>query len=240
MRYPGGVEALRGVDLDIDAGDFAVVVGASGSGKTTLLKCLNGSVRPARGTVTVNGTSMALARGRELREARRRIALIPQHLDLIGGSSVLANTLIGRLGAVPPLGGLLGVFSKEDRRAALHSLERVGLAGKEGRRVDTLSGGEQQRVAICRSLAQVPAVMVADEPVASLDSLLAARIMDILRGINRQDGITVVVALHDLELAELYATRIIALDRGTVVHSGPRKEMTSRDLRRLLQEVSSP
>jgi phosphonate transport system ATP-binding protein len=233
--YPGGVVALRGVDFEVDEGDFSVLVGPSGGGKSTLLRSLNGSVRPATGSVVVGGTNVVAVTGGRLRRLRREIAFIPQQFNLVKRSSVLANVLAGRLGHVGVVPGLLGRFSRESREIALRNVERVGLGDKAARRVDTLSGGEQQRVAIARSLTQEPRIVLADEPVSSLDHDLATQILEIFEAINREDGITVVVALHDLGLARAFAGRIVALDRGRVAYSGGGDGLTLEQLRELIR-----
>jgi phosphonate transport system ATP-binding protein len=235
--YPGGVVALRGVDLDVPEGDFAVLVGPSGSGKSTLLRTLNGLVRPAAGSVVVDGKDVATATASELRELRQGIAFIPQHFNLVERSSVLTNTLAGRLAHVGLVPGLLGRFPPESRELALRTLDRIGLGDKAGRRVDSLSGGEQQRVAIARALAQQPRMIVADEPVSNLDHGLARRILEIFETINREDGVTVVVALHDLRLAKTFANRIVVLHRGRVAYSGGRDERTLEQLGELTERA---
>lgn len=231
--YPGGTVALTGVDLDIAAGDFSVLVGRSGGGKSTLLRALNGSIKPTTGSVVVDGIDLGRVKGSELRTLRSGIAFIPQQFNLIKRSSVLSNALAGALGRVGVLPGLLGMFPSEDRQLALANIERMGLQAKRHRRVDTLSGGEQQRVAICRSFTQQPSVILADEPVSNLDHHLAEQIMETLREINRRDGITLVVALHDLRLALGYADSIVVLNDGSVVFSGTSHGVSYDDLKEL-------
>lgn len=228
--YPGGTAGLRGVELDVRPGEFMAIVGPSGAGKSTLLRCLKGLVRPARGSILVGGVDVTRVKDRDLREVTRTLALIPQQLHLVPRLSVLASVLTGRLGHVGLVRGLLGLYSGEDRRIALDQIARVGLGDKADRRVDTLSGGEQQRVAICRALAQRPELILADEPVSSLEHALATTVMEILRDINRRDGIGVVIALHDLRLVEAFADRVIALERGSVVYDGSCTGMTQEDL----------
>lgn len=231
--YPSGTAALRGVDLHVRERSFTVLVGPSGGGKTTLLKCINGSVKPTGGTVVVDGTDVAGAGESGLRALRRRIAVIPQQFNLIRRSSVRANALAGRLAHVGLVPGLLGLFPHADKQIAGDNLARLGLADKALRRVDTLSGGEQQRVAICRALTQEPRIILADEPVSNLDHKLAATTMEILRTINEQDGITLVVALHDVRLARAYADRIVLLNAGCVLFDGSPSDITLADLSEL-------
>jgi phosphonate transport system ATP-binding protein len=227
VTYRGGIAALRGVDLEVAEGKITVLIGPSGAGKTTLLRCLNGFVRPTSGEIRLGDTDIVKANSATIRRLRRAVAVIPQHFNLVKRASVATNVLTGRLGHVGLMAGLLGAFSREDLGLAGRNVSRMELDGKADRRVDTLSGGEQQRVAIARALTQQPAIIVADEPVSNLDQELAIRIMEIFKRINREDGITMVIALHDLRVAERYADRIVALDRGVVVYSGGFAGLTS-------------
>jgi phosphonate transport system ATP-binding protein len=221
VAFPPAPPVLDGLDLVVRRGEFLVVLGRSGAGKTTLLRSLNRLVEPAAGTVRVAGHPVTGAGAAELRAARRRIGMIFQQFNLVRRASVIDNVLAGRLGYVPVLGSLLGRFPAPDRARALACLERVGLAHLAGRRADTLSGGEQQRVAIARVLAQAPDVVLADEPTASLDPALTGVIMDILRRINREEGLTLVVSQHQLPTALAYASRIVGLRAGRIVFDGP-------------------
>ena len=224
--FPPAVAAVDGVDLAVAPGEFVVVLGRSGSGKTTLLRALNRLVEPTAGSVRVAGRAVTGAGAAELRAARRQIGVIFQQFNLVRRASVLDNVLAGRLGYVPSLPSLLGRFPPADRALARECLGRVGLAHLAERRADTLSGGEQQRVAIARALAQAPAVVLADEPTASLDPALTGSIMDILRRINVDGGLTLVVSQHQLETALAYATRIVGLRRGRVTFDGPPASVT--------------
>ena len=201
-------------------GEFVVVLGRSGAGKTTFLRAINRLVEPTAGTITIAGRDVTAAGPAELREIRRHTGMIFQQFNLVRRASVLENVLAGRLGYVPSLPSLLGRFPARDREVALACLAEVGLAGFDARRADTLSGGEQQRVAIARALAQSPDVILADEPTASLDPQLTGSIMDILRRINVEHGLTLVVSQHQLETALAYATRIVGLRRGRVIFDG--------------------
>jgi phosphonate transport system ATP-binding protein len=223
--FPPAVAAVDGVDLAVAPGEFVVILGRSGSGKTTLLRALNRLVEPTAGSVRVAGRAVTGAGAAELRAARRRIGVIFQQFNLVRRASVLDNVLAGRLGYVPSLPSLLGRFPAVDRALARECLGRVGLAHLAERRADTLSGGEQQRVAIARALAQAPAVVLADEPTASLDPALTTDIMGILKSINAQ-GLTLVVSQHQLETALAYATRIVGLRRGRVTFDGPPASVT--------------
>jgi phosphonate transport system ATP-binding protein len=233
---PPATVVLEHVDLGVRAGEFVVVLGRSGAGKTTLLRTINRLVEPTAGTIRVDGTAVTGASPAALRATRRRIGMIFQQFNLVRRASVLENVLAGRLGYVAPLPSLFGHFPAEDRRRALDCLAQVGLGHLAGRRADTLSGGEQQRVAIARALAQSPAVILADEPTASLDPQLTGSIMDLLRRINVERGITLVVSQHQLETALAYATRIVALRRGRVVFDGPPAGVTPDVVRRIYGE----
>jgi phosphonate transport system ATP-binding protein len=223
---PPAVRAVDGIDLTVGPGEFVAILGRSGSGKTTFLRALNRLVEPTAGTVRVAGRAVTGAGPAELRAARRQIGMVFQQFNLVRRASVLENVLAGRLGYVPPFPSLLGRFPREDRDLALGCLAQVGLAHLAARRADTLSGGEQQRVAIARALAQAPGVILADEPTASLDPALTADIMGILRSINVERGLTLVVSQHQLETALAYASRIVGVRAGRVVFDGPPAAVT--------------
>jgi phosphonate transport system ATP-binding protein len=223
---PPATIALHQVDLVVGAGEFVVVLGRSGAGKTTFLRSLNRLVEPTAGTVRVAGRAVTGAGAAELRETRRRIGMIFQQFNLVRRASVLENVLAGRLGYVPTAASVLGRFPEVDRDLARACLAQVGLGHLADRRADTLSGGEQQRVAIARALAQRPAVILADEPTASLDPALTSSIMDILKTINREHGLTLLVSQHRLETALAYATRIVGFREGRVAFDGPPTAVT--------------
>jgi phosphonate transport system ATP-binding protein len=220
------VAAVDGVDLSIGPGEFVVILGRSGAGKTTFLRALNRLVEPTAGVVRVGGRAITGADTTTLRALRRQIGMVFQQFNLVRRASVLDNVLAGRLAWAPPLPTLLGRFPAGDRRIALDCLAQVGLADFAERRADTLSGGEQQRVAIARALAQAPSVILADEPTASLDPALTASIMDLLRAINVERGLTLVVSQHQLETALAYATRVVGFRRGRVVFDGAPAALT--------------
>ena len=219
--YAGGTRALDGVDLDVAPGEFVALIGPSGAGKSTLLRCLNGLVIPTAGEVRIGDDAVTGASPETLRRVRARIGFVFQQFNLQRRLTVLENALLGGLTRASRWRSLGGWFEHAEVARAHAILTRVGLDGLADRRVDTLSGGQQQRVAIARALLQQPAVVLADEPMSSLDPALAHTVMELLRRINEEDGITVVTSLHVLELAQTYGRRVIGLSRGRVVHDGP-------------------
>ena len=218
--YPNGVQALTDVSFDVPRGQFVAVIGLSGSGKSTLLRCINRLVEPTSGKVIFDSVDVTACNDAALRRVRRRIGMIFQHFNLVNRSPVVTNVLAGRLGYVNPVWSLINRFSPADMAKANAQLERVGLADKAGNRADALSGGQQQRVGIARALMQDPALILADEPVASLDPVLAHSIMKHLDQINRDDGVTVLCSLHFLDLVHAYADRVVALNDGKLMFDG--------------------
>lgn len=219
VSYPGGARALQPCSLNFEPGAFTVLLGASGAGKSTLLRSLNGLVTPTGGHVMADGVGDLGAR-RNLQAHRRRTGMIFQQHQLIGRCSVLTNVLMGRLGYHSGLRTLLPP-SRSEKTLALEAIERVGLIDHALRRADQLSGGQQQRVGIARAMVQQPALVLADEPVASLDPATADRVLSLLHGICKSDGITAIVSLHQLDFARRYSDRIVALANGVVVFDGP-------------------
>ena len=230
--YSGTTPVLRNVSLAVEQGEFVGIIGLSGSGKSTLLRCINrlvepdaGEIRMPRGVLenTRDPTPIDILKLRagELRHARRRMGMIFQQFNLAKRLSVIDNVLCGGLGYQPPLRSALRIFGKRERRKALMNLHRVGLLEHAYKRADELSGGEQQRVAIARTLMQKPALILADEPVSSLDPKLSRVVLDLLKKICREDGITALVSLHTLELTREYADRVIGLRSGAIVFDGP-------------------
>ena len=209
----GGRDAIRDISLTVHEHEFVALLGASGAGKTTLLRCVAGLLVPDHGTVHVAGIDVSALHGR----ARRRVAVIFQQYNLVGRLSALANVLAGRLGHVPAWRGITRRFERSDKLLALECLERVGLLAQASQRADTLSGGQQQRVAIARALAQQPDIIVADEPVASLDPSNGAGILDLLRGICHEEGVSLLCSLHQVHLARQFADRLVGLADGRVV-----------------------
>ncbi len=218
--YPNGTVALRDLSFEVFDGEFLVIIGLSGSGKSTLLRCINRLIEPTSGRIELDGIDITAARGAELRRIRSHIGMIFQQFNLVKRSSVMTNVLTGRLGYTATLPSVLGFWPAAERLRALRALERVGIAGKATVRADALSGGQQQRVAIARALMQEPKLMLADEPVASLDPVLSHTILSYLEQLNKSDKVTVVCSLHFLDLVHRYATRVIALKDGVKVFEG--------------------
>jgi len=220
VTYPGGVHALTGLDLEIADGEFVVIVGLSGAGKSTLIRTVNGLVPLTSGNVHVGDRDVTKLSKRQLRALRADIGMIFQQFNLVTRTSVLNNVLMGRLHRVPTWRSLLGWYGADQTELAMQALERVEIVDKAYVRASNLSGGQQQRVGIARALAQEPTVMLADEPVASLDPPTSRAVMHDLKRINRELGITTLVNLHFLDLAREYADRIIGLRSGELVFDG--------------------
>ena len=232
----GPVEALSHINLDVERGAFVTLLGASGAGKSTLLRCLNGLVAPTSGRVLVGGLSVAVPE--ELKTIREKTGMIFQQYNLVKRLSVLQNVLCGRLAHCGTLASVLRLFSEDDVALAEHCLERVGLADKADSRADGLSGGQQQRVGIARALAQQPDIILADEPVSSLDPRSARHVLQILRTINEQDGITVIVSLHNIQLARTFGTRVVGMKDGSLAFDATMSDIDEATLRELYGEDS--
>ncbi len=218
--YPNGTHALKGVSFKVNAGEFLIVIGLSGSGKSTLLRCINRLIEPTSGTVEFLGKNITHIKGEELRKVKSQIGMVFQQFNLIKRRSVLTNVLSGKLGSLGTLNSILEKFSKETIDEAYRSLETVGITEKANIRADSLSGGQQQRVAIARSLMQNPKLLLADEPVASLDPATSNSVMQYFEKINKELGTTVICNLHFLSLVRRYASRVIALKGGEIVYEG--------------------
>lgn len=229
-QFPGGARALAGVSLEVRPGEMLVIVGRSGAGKSTLLRCLNRLHTPTSGRVELDGRDVTRVSGSALRRVRREVGMIFQQFNLVPRLTVLQNVLAGRLRfAGWPAGAPLSwcrVFARAERERAIDALARVGIESLAFQRAGTLSGGQQQRVAIARILAQQPRVILADEPIASLDPHSAAVVMDALQDINRRTGVPVVVNLHQVDVARRYASRIVGMAQGRVVFEGAAIDLT--------------
>lgn len=224
--YNNGVQALKGVSFDVKKGEFLVIIGLSGSGKSTLLRCINRLHDPTSGEILFDGKDSAkLHTANDIRSLRKKMGMIFQHFNLIPRHTVLGNVLVGKLANTSTWKSFLGLFSAEDKAEAMRYLKLVGISEKAHIRADQLSGGQQQRVAIARALTQNPEILLADEPVASLDPATCHVVMDYLRKVNQELGITIICNLHFLSLVRIYATRVIALKGGELVYEGDPKNI---------------
>jgi phosphonate transport system ATP-binding protein len=222
----GNTTAVDGVSLSVQSGSFVGIIGRSGAGKSTLLRMINRLNDPSSGSISYDGTMVTDLQGQALRQWRRNCAMVFQQFNLIGRLDVLTNVLMGRLTSVPTWRSLLTLWSDADKLAALEALDRFGMADFAAQRCDQLSGGQQQRVAICRALVQQPKIILADEPIASLDPRNTQVVMDALASINRDLGITVLCNLHALEVARNYCDRLVGMSAGRVVFDGAPAELT--------------
>ncbi|WP_413295102.1 phosphonate ABC transporter ATP-binding protein [Bdellovibrio sp. HCB185ZH] len=235
--FPNGVQALRDVSFDVQKGEFLVVIGLSGSGKSTLMRCLNRLQTPTSGEIIFEGSDIGkFQRPEQVRSLRRKMGMIFQHFNLIPRQSVMKNVLMGTLGIKKTWPSLFGMFSPQDKAEALKNLKLVGISEKAHLRADQLSGGQKQRVAIARALMQNPTLLLADEPVASLDPATCHVVMDYLKKINQELGITVVANLHFLSLVRKYATRVVALKEGQIVFTGKPEEITQEWFQKIYGE----
>jgi phosphonate transport system ATP-binding protein len=223
--YDDGTVALRDVSFEVAEGEFVIIIGLSGSGKSTLLRCINRLIEPTEGEIFWDGKDVTLADQTELRRVRRQIGMVFQQFNLVRRSNVITNALSGRLGYVNQWASLLHRFSADDRARAMRALEQVGIAEQAHKRADELSGGQQQRVGIARALMQEPRMILADEPVASLDPVLAHSILGYLEQLNRDGHITVLCSLHYLDLVQRYATRVLGLREGRIVYRGDKEHI---------------
>lgn len=224
--YETGTVALKNISFTVDEGEFLIVIGLSGSGKSTLLRCINRLIEPTEGRILWNDIDITAASEGQMRLLRREFGMIFQHFNLVDRSSVLTNVLTGRTGYVNPWYSLINHWPTKDKQRALSALERVGIPEKAHNRADELSGGQKQRVGIARALMQEPKLILADEPVASLDPVLAHSILSYLELLNQEEGISIVCSLHYLDLVQRYATRVIGLRAGEIVYRGNREEIS--------------
>ena len=221
------ISAVNDINLEIKEGKIIGIIGRSGAGKSTLLRMINRLVDPSEGSIEFNDINITSLKGRSLRKWRSECAMIFQQFNLVERLDVLTNVLIGSLGRNYSLLNLIGIFSKEEKINALRNLDRFDLSEKALQKAGTFSGGQQQRVAIARALMQKPKILLADEPISSLDPKNAKRVMDDMMKINREDGITVICNLHSLDVAKKYCDRLIGLSDGKVVFDGTPDDLTA-------------
>lgn len=219
--YPNGYEALKSVSLRAEAGEILALVGSSGAGKSTLLRCINGLQKTSAGRILLDGDEITAMNEAQLQEHRRHIGFIWQEYNLVERLSVFTNVLTGRLGYLQNISSLLGYFDRSQREIALRNLERVNLLPRAMQRADQLSGGEKQRVSIARAISQEPKIILADEPVASLDPTLAWQVMNDLARVAREDHVLTLICIHQIDLAKEFADRVIGIAQGVVVFDGP-------------------
>lgn len=235
--YDNGTVGLKDINLTVQPGEFLVVVGLSGAGKSTLMRTINRMHTPSSGSVLVDGVEVTNLKGRSLRELRRKIGMIFQNFNLVKRTSVEHNVLAGKISYYPTWKSVLNLYSKDDKQQAAMALDRVNLLEKIYIRADELSGGQQQRVAIARTLMQDPKIILADEPIASLDPLTTQAVMNDLKKLNQEDGITVIVNLHSVPLALQYADRIVGMRGGQLVYDQPIAKVTEDALNDIYQPV---
>jgi len=234
--YPDGTHALQDINLEVKPKEFLVIIGLSGSGKSTLMRCINRLIEPTSGKVYIDDVEVTALNHEELRRLRRQIGMIFQQFNLVKRSSVLTNALSGRLGYLAPQWALINYFPRDVKLQAVENLKRVGIAEKAFTRADQLSGGQQQRVGIARALMQEPRLILADEPVASLDPATSHSVLKHIEELNRQDGVTVMCALHFLSLARRYGTRVVALKAGRIVFTGMPHEIDEHRFKEIYGE----
>ncbi|TMJ01556.1 MAG: phosphonate ABC transporter ATP-binding protein [Bacillati bacterium ANGP1] len=234
--YPDGTVALRDVSFEAAPGQFVVIIGLSGSGKSTLMRCINRLIEPTSGKIFIDDIDITALSQAEMRRLRRSIGMIFQQFNLVKRSSVLTNVLSGRLGYLPPSWSLINYFPRDELDRAMVNLRRVGIPEKARTRADQLSGGQQQRVGIARALMQEPRLILADEPVASLDPATSHSVLRYVEELNKKDGITVLCALHFLSLARRYGTRILALKAGQLVYEGVPGDIDERRFKEIYGE----
>jgi phosphonate transport system ATP-binding protein len=224
--YVKGTPVLREISLDFHEGEFVVVIGPSGAGKSTFIRCLNRMIEPSGGAITFNGEETGSLKGSALRRMRSQIGMVFQHHNLVGRTNVIRNVLHGRLGQMPFWKSFLGLYSDEDKRSAFNLISSVGLSEQIHQRADALSGGQMQRVGICRAMVQNPKLLLADEPIASLDPKSADTVMESLHRLSTERGLTCIVNLHQVDFARRFATRIIGIRAGKVVFDGAPEALT--------------
>lgn len=233
--YNGGTLALKDINLEVKKGEFIAVIGPSGAGKSTLLRSINRLIEPTDGTIEFLNQHIEKVNKNELRKIRSKMGMIFQHYNLIYRSSVLENVLHGRLGYMGSLAGVFNRYKEADKREAIMLLEKVGLEAEIYKRADELSGGQKQRVGVCRALAQNPELILADEPIASLDPKSSTVVMDAIYKNCKEQGIACLVNLHQVDVAKRYATRIVAVKAGTIIFDGEASELTDAMIKYLYE-----
>ena len=228
--YPNGFTALKNVNLNIEQGEFVAIIGLSGAGKSTILRCINRMHDIQQGTLTVDGVDVESLSGKALRRFRRKVGMIFQSFNLVSRSTVIKNVLTADVPDMPFWRVLFGIFTKEQKMRALESLDKVGILDKAYTRCDQLSGGQQQRVALARTLNQNPSIILADEPVASLDPVTARQVMSDFVRINKDYNITILLNIHHVDLALNYCDRVIGVRAGEIVFDGPASSITQEQL----------
>jgi phosphonate transport system ATP-binding protein len=234
-KYPNGFEALKDINLTIEQGEFVAIIGLSGAGKSTLLRTINRMHDITEGSLTVDGTDVMQLRGGQLRGFRRKIGMIFQSFNLVTRTRVINNVLMSKVPELSFLRALFGVYPKENKLEALEALDKVGILDKAFVRADQLSGGQQQRVALARTLAQNPQIILADEPVASLDPVTAKQVMGDFQRINKDMKITILLNIHHVDLALQYASRVVGIRSGEIVYDGPATEVTEEILNEIYE-----
>lgn len=238
--YPNGFTALKNVNLNIEQGEFVAIIGLSGAGKSTILRCINRMHDIQQGTLTVDGVDVESLSGKALRRFRRKVGMIFQSFNLVSRSTVIKNVLTADVPDMPFWRVLFGIFTKEQKMRALESLDKVGILDKAYTRCDQLSGGQQQRVALARTLNQNPSIILADEPVASLDPVTARQVMSDFVRINKEYKITILLNIHHVDLALNYCDRVIGVRAGEIVFDGPASSITQEQLDEVYNGTAVP
>ncbi len=231
--YPNGLHALKNISLEINQGEFVAIIGLSGAGKSTLLRTINRMHDISEGSLIVNGQEIKNLKGKDLRTFRRKVGMVFQSFNLVTRTTVINNVLTSRVPDMPLWKSIIGLYSKEDKIIALEALDKVGILDKAYVRADQLSGGQQQRVALARTLAQKPEIILADEPVAALDPITAAQVMDDFKKINKELNMSVLINIHHVDLALKYADRVIGIKAGEIVYDGAAKDVTNEVLKQI-------
>ena len=238
--YPNGVKGLKNVNLTIDQGEFVAIIGLSGAGKSTLIRTINRMIDITEGQLTVDGTDVMTLKGKSLRRFRRKIGMIFQSFNLVSRSTAIKNVLTSMVPDMPWWKVILGIFSKDQKMHALEALDKVGILDKAYTRCDQLSGGQQQRVALARTLNQNPKIILADEPVASLDPITARQVMQDFVRINKDYNISILLNIHHIDLALQYCDRVIGVRAGEIVFDGPASTITQEQIDYVYNGTKAP